>query len=321
MLPALIALGVIVAFVVTIVVVDLVGRRSSPLDTEREERWFVAHAPAPLRRVLRRAERRTAGGAAVVLLFGILLIAATSVGWILDTTEENRGFARWDQSAAEWGAENGTETSTRLLDLITQFGATGWLLIAMALIGGIEAYRHRKLAIIGYLATVGLGVSLLNNGLKHLVDRERPNIRPLSGFSSWSFPSGHSAAAAACWAAIALVAARHWGRRGRTAAALGAMLITLAVATSRVLLGVHWLTDVIAGIAVGWAWFFVVTLIFGGRILRFGEPAERVAESPPTKEEVVTDVLDAPTSNAATATTTATTTPGTHRVPTSEHQR
>lgn len=278
MLPALIAVGVVAAFVVTIVVLDLVGRRATPLDTEREERWFVAHAPAPLQRILRRAERRAAGGAAVVLLFGVLLVAGSLVGWILDTTDENRGFARWDQSAAEWGAEHGTETSTRILDLITQLGGTGWLLIIMGLLGGVQSYRHRNLAIIGYLITVGLGVSLLNNGLKRLVERERPSVMPLSEASSWSFPSGHAAASAACWAAIALVTARHWGRRGRTGAALAAMLITIAVAVSRVLLGVHWVTDVIAGVAVGWAWFFLITLIFGGRILRFGEPAERVAE-------------------------------------------
>jgi undecaprenyl-diphosphatase len=41
---------------------------------------------------------------------------------------------------------------------------------------------------------------------------------------------------------------------------------------------VHWLTDVIAGVIVGWTWFFVVSLIFGGRLQRFGHPAVEVAE-------------------------------------------
>ena len=60
-------------------------------------------------------------------------------------------------------------------------------------------------------------------------------------------------------------------------AAAAAFAITVAVATSRVLLGVHWLTDVIAGAVTGWTWFAVVTVVFGGRLMRLGEPAERVA--------------------------------------------
>lgn len=284
MLPLIAAACVVAAGFITILALDLIGRRSAPLDTEREERWFVAHAPRQLQRILSGAERRVAGGAAVVLLFGVALVTATAVGWILDTTDENRGFARWDQSAAEWGAENGTDTSTRILEFVTQFGATGWLLVVIIVVGGVETYRQRNLAILGYLATVGIGVSLLNNVLKRIVGRERPSVLQLTESASSSFPSGHSAAAAACWAALALVCARYYGRRTRLAAALVAMVISISVAASRVLLGVHWLTDVVAGSLVGWSWFFVVTLIFGGRILRFGEPAERIAND----ESVVT---------------------------------
>ena len=49
--------------------------------------------------------------------------------------------------------------------------------------------------------------------------------------------------------------------------------IAVAVAASRVLLDVHWLTDVIAGLALGWAWFAVCAIAFGGRLLRFGAAA------------------------------------------------
>jgi undecaprenyl-diphosphatase len=254
------------------------ARRSTPLDTEKEERWFVVHAPAPLRRALQYVDRRVVGGAALVFVFSVLFLSAMLVGWIFDTIDEDRGFAQFDESAAEFGAENESDWSTHVLEVITQFGATGWLLILMVVIGALEAWRFRRIAVLGYFAAIGLGVSLLNNGLKHLVQRERPAVLNLTSFGGYSFPSGHTAAAAACWAAIALVVARRWKRRGRFFAALVALGITLAVAASRVLLGVHWLTDVIAGAITGWTWFLLVTVLFGGRILRFGEPAERIAD-------------------------------------------
>ena len=57
-------------------------------------------------------------------------------------------------------------------------------------------------------------------------------------------------------------------------------------ASLHVLLDVHWLTDVIAGLSLGWAWFALCAIAFGGRILRFGATAEkaaRVARSTPRR--------------------------------------
>lgn len=271
---------VLIAVVVAAVLVfelELRRRRATPLDTERAERWFVAHAPRPLRHVLRAADRRVAGGAGTVAVFIVLFVAALAVGWIFDGIDDQEGIARWDRSAAQWGADHATRTSTRVLDAVTQLGATGYLFAAMAVLGIVESRRHRRWSELGYLAMVGIGVALLNNGLKLLVDRDRPDISRLASFGGSSFPSGHTAAAAACWAAMAFVAVRHSRRRRtRAFAATLAAVVAVAVATSRVLLGVHWLSDVVAGALTGWAWFALVTLLFGGRILRFGEPAERV---------------------------------------------
>jgi undecaprenyl-diphosphatase len=178
---------------------------------------------------------------------------------------------------AEWGSRNATDLSTRVLDLLTDLGGTEFIVAAAVIIAVFDYTRHRDPGVIGFLAVTLIGVVAINNGLKLLVDRDRPPVDHLVGTSGSSFPSGHSSAAAAAWCAFALVIARHQSRRWRALAAGVAALVTFTVAASRALLGVHWITDVVAGVALGWGWFLLCALVFGGRFQRLGDPAARVA--------------------------------------------
>ena len=110
------------------------------------------------------------------------------------------------------------------------------------------------------------------SAIKAIVGRERPNIVRLTGFAGASFPSGHAAAAAATYAAVSLLLGRRRSPSVKAAISAGAAALTVAIAGSRVVLGVHWFTDVLAGVAIGWIWFTLVSIAFGGRILRFGAP-------------------------------------------------
>ena len=147
-------------------------------------------------------------------------------------------------------------------------------MFAAIVVAVVETSRVPSWTVPVFVTVVVAGQNLVTNLVKELVDRARPDIDPLAGFSGASFPSGHSAAAAAAYAAFALLLSRRRSQPVQAGLAGAAAAIAVAVAASRVLLGVHWLTDVLAGLALGWAWFALCAIAFGGRLLRFGAPVE-----------------------------------------------
>lgn len=255
-------------------------------DVTQDDRWVVRATRAHPRLAAflhRRLSTEGAGGALLTLAFAVLFLLALVAGIVFEMVDHGSGFARWDESVARWGAENATETGTRILSWITDLGGSLWVSIVGLVVAAWGYWRFRSWKVPAFMVFVVGGQFLVNNALKLLVGRERPDFAQLAGYGGTAFPSGHTAAAAATWAAVAFVLGR--GRGRRVQALLGAMAVAVAgaVAATRVLLGVHWLTDVIAGIAVGWGWFVVGAAIFGGHLLGLGkrerEQAQQVAGS------------------------------------------
>jgi membrane-associated phospholipid phosphatase len=217
---------------------------------------------------------------ALIMIFGGgLVLAALAV-----LVRESHALSGIDSGVAQWGADHATGASTRGLKLVTDLGET-WMAIVVGVAVAIADLRlTRNRWVVPFLLAVVIGDKLLTNGLKLLVDRVRPHLNPVAETLGPSFPSGHSSTAAALWAAVALIAGGWWGRRAIAPLAGCAVALAVAVAASRVLLDVHWLTDVIAGVTLGWLWFAVCAVAFGGRVLRFGataEAAQDAASSPP----------------------------------------
>jgi membrane-associated phospholipid phosphatase len=249
-----------------------VTRGHGPAEHAAEE-LFRARAARFLRR---RLDPEAATGLALTVALGLIFAAALGFGLVADMVTSKTGLYRLDASAAAWGAEHATPTSTRVLDVVTWLGATVTVLSVTVVLGVLEWVERRRLAVLAFMVTVVVGQNLIANLVKVLVDRERPPVPHLAPSSGFSFPSGHTAAAAATWAAVALVLGRGRPLPVKAWLAAGAALIAVAVAASRVLLGVHWLTDVIGGAALGFGWFVVCSVAFGGALLHFGAPAERV---------------------------------------------
>lgn len=224
-----------------------------------------------------RMDASTAAGLALTVAFGLVIGGAVVVGALLVMVQHNAGLARWDLSAARWGGSHATTGSTNFLRDVSWLGGTP-VPVAIALATAIYVYaRTRRPVVIGFLVVAVGGQWLVSNVTKVIVDRSRPDIHQLTGFSGSSFPSGHATTSAATFAAVALLLGIGKPRRTKILLAAGAAAIAAAVATSRVLLGVHWMTDVLAGLALGWAWFALSSIAFGGRLLSFGQPV-RVAQ-------------------------------------------
>lgn len=235
-----------------------------------------------LRRLLHnRMDPATETGLLLTVTVGAVVVSVAAFGIIAEMVRANRGLASYDLFFATWGSLHATSASTSGLKLVSLLGGYPPVVLLSCVVAGAEYRRRMGHNVVALLVLVVGGQFAVTNLIKFTVDRARPNIAQLTGFAGTSFPSGHAAAAAATYAVFAMVLGR---RRSPTVKALlggAAVSIAIAVAATRVLLGVHWFTDVIAGVFIGWAWFASVSVAFGGRVMRFGAPvalAEAAAE-------------------------------------------
>jgi membrane-associated phospholipid phosphatase len=213
--------------------------------------------------------RHPAAAAALLLCVSL---AVSVLGWLLlggvaFLVRTQGALLDLDSGVADWGSTHATEFSSRVLDVITQLGETRVVVGLAALLLAAEAFRGLRIRVLVFLIAVLVGNNLITSVVKELMDRARPALSPIAHTLGPSFPSGHSSTAAAFYAAAAIVLAR---RRGPTAFVVLtslAVAIAVAVACTRVLLDVHWLSDVIAGLALGWAWVTLCAVVLGGELL------------------------------------------------------
>lgn len=245
------------------------------LDTAVEERAvrqsILAH-PKLSRFLRERMDRKTAGGFLLTASFLVMFVVALFVGALLSLIDNNNWLAEADGWVAGWGSHHSSSDTVDVLRWATHLGGTPFVVAALTTVAVVDYARRRSLEVFAFVAAVGLGQLALSNVLKVLVSRDRPSVLRLVAAHGYSFPSGHTVAASATFSAIALVLGRDRHRRTRTALGACATLIAVSVAATRALLGVHWLTDVLAGLAIGWGWFTIVAIMFGGRAQRLGDP-------------------------------------------------
>ncbi|MDT5185851.1 MAG: hypothetical protein QOI29_4009 [Mycobacterium sp.] len=148
-------------------------------------------------------------------------------------------------------------------------------LTVIAVVYVIHGERHHAT----WIVVTVFGGAALGFALKEIVGRARPVLPdPVSAAPGLSFPSGHALGASIGCCLLLLISLRFLSRRGRVAAVIGAALIVGAVALARVVLGVHFVSDVLAGIALGIGWVAVTTWAYVAWRRETGQPVERPVE-------------------------------------------
>lgn len=251
-------------------------RRSSPVAVREAARAGMAVRRHPRLRafVARRLDAEAATGLLLTLAAGCAIAGGVVLAVMTYLVRATTGVEGIDEGAATWAHGHATRWSTDALRVVTDVGDPTTVVVLAVLLGVVATMLTRDRWIVPFLLCVVGGNAIITTTIKELADRARPAIDPAAAALGPSFPSGHSSYSAAFFAAAALVLGRSLDDRGRAVLAGAAAGTAVAVAASRVLLNAHWVSDVIAGLAVGWGWFAICAIAFGGRLLRFGAPAE-----------------------------------------------
>jgi membrane-associated phospholipid phosphatase len=204
--------------------------------------------PAGLRRDLPPQAPRP--GRVAALAVGLAVLAAAAV-W---AAFSGVGPARFDNAALAESIEERTPGTTTVAVLITTLGSTAAMaLLAVAVGAWCWAWGRRADAVL----TVGAmaGASLVFTVLKNVLDRSRPPVpERLVEVTNESLPSGHATMSFVVVGTIVVLAWAGRGTLARVAMLVAAAAWVGAVGATRVYLGVHWFSDVVAGWAVGAAW-------------------------------------------------------------------
>jgi membrane protein DedA with SNARE-associated domain len=290
---SLLLLGVIVVIGGMVLAGRWVARHPERVRELRER--FLALRPVralrgplyrPLRFLVMRFHPRAALGLSVTI--GLVVIGLT--GWAFGAITQDvvaRESSSIDDPVNNFFIAHRDPTLTSAAKAVTFLGS--WpVLIGLVLIAGLVWWLRRRTwrpLLLG-IGAYG-GATILSNSIKALIDRPRPPASEwLAHVSGSAFPSGHATESVAVYgmiAALAAAATPYWGRR--VGVWVGALILWTMIGATRLYLGVHWLTDVLGGAALGGVWLFsFLTAVHAVENITRQRGTQRSASATPSPE-------------------------------------
>jgi undecaprenyl-diphosphatase len=241
---------------------------------------------SPLLGIFRRTAEHaeTVVGALGIFLIAEFAVAAAGTFGFSELAEHVRSGSttRFDEAVLVWLAQHHSPRLDAIMVEVTALG-TGTVVLMIAGVAGLflALTRHKYSALLLLASTAG-GI-LLDGLLKFGFDRPRPHIIHWGTTAvSSSFPSGHAMSSAIVYGTVAYLAARLQKKMyARVLTMLAALVFIVAICASRLYLGVHYPTDVLAGVIIGLAWAgFCMGSLEALQVLAARRAPEIVEETP-----------------------------------------
>ena len=233
---------------------------------------FLALAPAATRAVIFIANktahfRHRDYLPVIVIVLGGAALTTWAGDAFIDVAElvhsKSPALQQFDARIHDWAVTERSPIATKIFVAATMIGSPVVLGIIVAIVAAVLIVRHRYRWAVYLVVTTGIG-SLMLIELKRYFARARPDLaEALRRASGYSFPSGHSMGSAIVFGALgylALRSQRTW--RAKAAVLAAAMTLVATIAVSRVYLGVHWISDVGAGVTIGALWVTIATVAY-----------------------------------------------------------
>jgi membrane-associated phospholipid phosphatase len=216
--------------------------------------------------------------AALVVAF---LGAAAAFGHVVEDYLTGDPIVVWDVDFARWLHEHSSPSLVDVFQVVTWAGNAIVLALVTALALAL-LLRRRMVGAAVLVVAVAAGIEALNAGLKLAFHRPRPELAFVH-LDTYSFPSGHAAGSAAIYSLLAVLVARRLGLGGRILVGVATVALLLVIGFSRLYLGAHYLSDVLAGLSLGLAWtagWLLAFEVLGAH--RFARAVPRRARNPLT---------------------------------------
>jgi undecaprenyl-diphosphatase len=216
---------------------------------------YVSAMTSPARQVARARLFPLIAVAASAFVFAVLLILVRAQWSPLESVDHSLA-ADLNSLVAD------RPLALSVLRAVTWMGS-GIALWALVVAGLIVLVVRRRFRLALFLAVVGAGMLTLDPILKDLVGRVRPVVaHPVAHGAGNSFPSGHALGSIVCYGALLVVFLPAVPRRARRAVTIAVGALVAAIGVSRIMLGVHYLSDVVGAWALGVAWLGITAYAF-----------------------------------------------------------